>query len=202
MQNRPIAYDSGESGKTKGFRVRASAGKWRYVNALALALAFLPLLALAQSAAGKVGYVDLKRLIDNAPQMLESRTRLQREFAPRDATLKSDETRLADMNKRYARDGAIMSKTDADALKRQIDTLDGAIKRTREALRTELNARAAADRDRIWQQINDTVIDYARMHGYDLVVPSPVVYASPRIDITDAVLDQLRHAKPAAGAPP
>ena len=182
--------------------MRASAGKWRYVNALALALAFLPLLALAQSSAGKVGYVDLKRLIDNAPQMLESRTRLQREFAPRDATLKSDETRLADMNKRYARDGAIMSKTDADALKRQIDTLDGAIKRTREALRTELNARAAADRDRIWQQINDTVIDYARTHGYDLVVPSPVVYASPRIDITDAVLDQLRHAKPAAGAPP
>ena len=182
--------------------MRASAGKWRYVNALALALAFLPLLALAQSAAGKVGYVDLKRLIDNAPQMLESRTRLQREFAPRDATLKSDETRLADMNKRYARDGAIMSKTDADALKRQIDTLDGAIKRTREALRTELNVRAAADRDRIWQQINDTVIDYARTHGYDLVVPSPVVYASPRIDITDAVLDQLRHAKPAAGAPP
>lgn len=202
MQNRPIAYDSRGSGKTKGFRVRSSAGKWRYVNAFALALAFLPLLALAQNAAGKVGYVDLKRLIDNAPQMLESRTRLQREFAPRDAALKSDETRLADMNKRYARDGAIMSKTDADALKRQIDTLDGAIKRTREALRTELNARAATDRDRIWQQINDTVIDYARTHGYDLVVPSPVVYASPRIDITDAVLDQLRHAKPAAGASP
>ena len=192
----------GELGKTKGFRVRASAGKWRYVSAIALALAFLPFLALAQTAAGKVGYVDLKRLIDNAPQMVESRARLQREFAPRDATLKSDETRLADMNKRYARDGAIMSKADADALKRQIDTLDGAIKRTREALRNDLNTRAAADRDRIWQQINDTVIDYARAHGYDLIVPSPMVYANPRIDITDAVLDQLRRAKPATGTSP
>lgn len=190
------------SGKAKGYRVRASAGKWRYVSAFALALAFLPLLALAQNVAGKVGYVDLKRLIDNAPQMVESRTRLQREFAPRDAALKSDETRLADMNKRYARDGAIMSKTDADALKRQIDTLDGAIKRTRETLRNDLNTRAAADRDRIWQQINDAVIDYARANGYDLIVPSPVVYANPRIDITDAVLDQLRHAKPATGATP
>jgi outer membrane protein len=182
--------------------VRASAGKWRYVSAIALALAFLPFLALAQTATGKVGYVDLKRLIDNAPQMVESRNRLQREFAPRDAALKSDETRLADMNKRYARDGAIMSKADADALKRQIDTLDGAIKRTREALRNDLNTRAAADRDRIWQQINDAVIDYARAHGYDLIVPSPVVYANPRIDITDAVLDQLRRAKPATGTSP
>ena len=159
--------------------MRASAGKWRYVSAFALALAFAPVLALAQNAAGKVGYVDIKRLIDNAPQMVESRERLQREFAPRDAALKSDETRLADMNKR------------------QIDTLDGAIKRTRDSLRNELNTRAAADRDRVWQQINDTVVDYARAHGYDLIVPSPVVYANPRIDITDAVLDQLRHAKPA-----
>ena len=202
MQIRPFAYDSGELGKTKGFQVRASAGKWRYVSAIALALAFLPFLALAQTATGKVGYVDLKRLIDNAPQMVESRAHLQREFAPRDATLKSDETRLADMNKRYARDSAIMSKADADALKRQIDTLDGAIKRTRDTLRNDLNTRASADRDRIWQQINDAVIDYARAHGYDLIVPSPVVYANPRIDITDAVLDQLRRAKTAAGTPP
>jgi hypothetical protein len=29
-----------------------------------------------------------------------------------------------------------------------------------------------------------------------------VVYANPRIDITDAVLDQLRRAKPATGTPP
>jgi outer membrane protein len=182
--------------------VRASAGKRGYVSAFALLLALLPFQAFAQNTPGKVGYVDLKRLIDNAPQMVESRARLQHEFSPRDAALKSDETRLADMNKRYARDGAIMSKTDADALKRQIDTLDGAIKRTRETLRTELNTRAAADRDRIWQQINDAVIDYARTHGYDLIVPSPVVYANPRIDITDAVLDQLRQAKPAAGTSP
>lgn len=169
---------------------------------MVLALALLPLLAFAQGTATKVGYVDLKRLIDNAPQMIESRARLQREFAPRDATLKADEARLADMNKRYTRDAAILSKADAEALKRQIDTLDGAIKRTREALRNDLNTRAAADRDRVWQQINDAVIDYARAHDYDLVVPSPVVYANPRIDITDAVLDQLRHAKPAAGSPP
>ena len=182
MQNRPFAYDSGECGKAKGFRVRSSAGKWRYVSAFALALAFLPFPGMAQTATGKVGYVDLKRLIDNAPQMVESRARLQREFAPRDA--------------------AIMSKADADALKRRIDTLDGAIKRTRDALRNDLNTRAAADRDRIWQQINDAVIDYARAHGYDLIVPSPVVYANPRIDITDAVLDQLRRAKPGTGTPP
>ena len=28
----------------------------------------------------------------------------------------------------------------------------------------------------------------------DLIVPSPVVYASPRIDVTDQVLERLRRA--------
>ena len=52
MQNRPFAYDSGKYGRAKGFRVRAGAGKWQYVSAFALALALLPFLALAQTAAG------------------------------------------------------------------------------------------------------------------------------------------------------
>lgn len=158
----------------------------------------LPALPRAQAPAGKVGYVDMKRLIDNAPQMNASRERLQREFAPRDAALKDDETRLKALQARYARDAAIMSASDAETLKREVDTLERSVKRNREALRSELNARAGADRDRIWQQINETVIEYARAHGYDLVVPSPVVYASPRVDLTDAVLDALRHAKPAS----
>ena len=145
------------------------------MGALALVLALLPAWALGQPAAGKIGYVDLKRLLDNAPQMLDSRAKLQQEFAPRDSALKADEAKLASLQQRYDRDASIMAKADAEALKRQVDTLDRANKRTREALRGELNTRATAERDRIWQQINDTVIEYSRAQGYDLIVPSPVV---------------------------
>lgn len=170
---------------------------------LALVLLWPCVLVQAQAPTSKVGYVDLKRLIDDAPQMIASHARLQEEFAPRDAALKADEAKLATLKQKQARDSAILSKADADALQRQVQALEHSVARTRENLRTELNARAAAERDRIWQQINDTVIDYARSHGYDLIVPSPVVYANPRIDITDAVLELLRHPKPAgAGKTP
>jgi Skp family chaperone for outer membrane proteins len=36
------------------------------------------------------------------------------------------------------------------------------------------------------------VTQYARANDIDLVVPTPVLYASARIDITDRVLDLLR----------
>ncbi|HZP67778.1 MAG TPA: OmpH family outer membrane protein [Rudaea sp.] len=183
---------------------RSAGGRWQ-IGALLLALASPLHVLVAQPAppaqASKVGYIDYKRLLDNAPQTIEMRAKLEREFAPRDAALKADESKLATLKQRYERDGPIMSKADGDALKREIDALDRSIKRTREDLRTELNARAATERDRIWQQLMDSVIEYARAQGYDLVVPSPVIYASPRIDITDAVLDKLRHAKPAGESP-
>jgi outer membrane protein len=156
---------------------------------LTAALALLPIVASAQ---GKLGYVDMKRLLDAAPQVQAGRERLQREFASRDAALKADETRLAELRKNQERDAALPAKPDADAKKREIDALDRSIKRTRDELRGELKTRSDAELDKSWQEINNAVVEYAREQGLDLVVPSPVVYADPRIDITDRVLERLR----------
>ena len=185
-----------------GARVGSSGYQCWSRCAFALLLVLLPASVFAQAGASKIGYVDLKRLLDNAPQMVDSRAKLQQEFAGRDSALKTDEAKLAGLQQKYDRDASIMAKADSDALKREIDTLDRANKRLRETLRTELNTRASAERDRVWQQINDSVIEYARAQGFDLIVPSPVVYASTRIDITDAVLDKLRQNKAATSAKP
>jgi outer membrane protein len=95
-----------------------------------------------------------------------------------------------------------MSKADAEALKREIDALERATKRTREELRGELNTRMANERDRVWLDIQDTVIQYARAEGYDLLVPSPVIYFNPRIDITDALIERLKRAAATEKAKP
>ena len=113
--------------------------------------------------------------------------RLQREFAGRDTALKADETRLAELKKAQERDAAA-GKAETDAHKREIDALERSIKRTRDELRVELKTRSDAELDKSWQEINNAVVEYAREQGLDLVVPSPVVYADPRIDITDRVL--------------
>jgi outer membrane protein len=183
-------------------QVKAAAGKRRGIVALLGVLSLWPVLALAQAAMGKIGYVDLKRLLDSAPQMAASRTKLEAEFAARDTALKNDEAKLATLRQRYDRDSLILSKDDADALKRQVDTLDRSIKRTREDLRTDLSTRATAERDRVWSEINNAVIEFAREQGYDLVLPSPVAYASGRIDITDQVLDRLRRQAQTKSKPP
>jgi outer membrane protein len=56
-----------------------------------------------------------------------------------------------------------------------------------------LRSRTEEEIDRAFPKISDAVAEYARAQGYDLVLSSPVVYASGRVDITDAVLDQLQN---------
>ena len=164
-----------------------------------------PATALAQApAAAKVGYVDMKRLLDNAPQVVAGREKLSKEFAPRDASLKADEKRLDDLRERQQREAATMATTDADTLKREIDALDRSIKRNREAMRNDLKSRSDQELDKSWREINDAVVAFAREQGYDIIVPSPVVYASARVDITDQVLERLRkqfRERPAGATP-
>ncbi len=193
----------------------AAAQARRAIRALVLAAAamlgvlvleaFVAQSAVAQTtAATKIGYVDMKRLLDNAPQVVAGREKLSKEFQPRDASLKADEKRLDELRERQQKEGATVATTDADTQKREIDALDRSIKRNREAMRNDLKSRSDQELDKSWREINDAVVAFAREQGYDIIVPSPVVYASARVDITDQVLDRLRkqfREKPAGATP-
>ncbi len=166
-----------------------------------LALLF-PLIAIAQSAgAQKIGYVDMKRLLDNAPQVTAARAKIAAEFRERDGLLKAEQARLDALIMRERRDAETMPKAAAEALQREILTLERSLERTRKQLNDDLKARGEAEIGRRWPEITDAVIEYARANGYDLVVPAPMLYASARIDITDEVLARLRAQAAASDLP-
>lgn len=166
----------------------------RFLAAALLALASAsPAAAQQQAAAGaRVAYVDMQRLLDNAPQVIAAREALQREFAQRDQALKADEARLAQRESALARDRAVLADEALAARQLEIDTLRRAIERTRVKLREELNTRIKEELNRRWNEIHDVVVDYARARNYDLVVQSPVIYASATVDITDTVIERLK----------
>ena len=147
----------------------------------------------AVAAAPRIGYIDVKRLIDTAPQFIESKAKLEREFAKQNAQITADDAKLTALKQRYERDSAIMTKDNAEALKREIDATERDNKRRRDETRAEYNSRGAEEVNRNLRLINDTAIELARTQGYDMVVGSQaVLYASPRVDITDAVLQRLK----------
>jgi outer membrane protein len=138
----------------------------------------------------RVGYVDMKQVLDNAPQVLAGREKLDLEFRPRNETIEFQERQAQTMEDRLAMGD--MSEDARTRLERELREMRRNVNRQKEDLRDELSFRRTEEVQKLEDQINQAVEQIARDNGYDLILSSPVVYADPTLDITDLVLDQLR----------
>lgn len=155
------------------------------------------LLGLAALCAGavaqepRIGYVDMKRLFEAAPQVVNARESLEQEFSPRNDSLIADEARLERMQAELAE----AEDLDAEArfeMEREIRNLERSIERRREDLREELRFRTNSEKKALEETIEVAVEQIAEAGDYDLILTSPVAYASDSIDITDRILEWLR----------
>lgn len=163
--------------------------KLRPVTLLTLWLG-VALAATANAQSPRVGYVNMKEVLDNAPQVVAGREKLDQEFRPRNDAIEADEARVEVLEQRLAQGDLLES--DRASLEREIREMRRSIQRQREDLRDELSFRRTEEVQALEDQINIAVREIAQRYGYDLVLSSPVVYASPDLDITDLILQQLQ----------
>ena len=159
---------------------------------LRILLAVLAAVGFASTVHGqsvRIGYVDMKRVLDNAPQVVAGRDQLDLEFRPRNERIEADEARARSMEQRLA--GGDLTDDARVRLERELRELQRNINRRREDLRDELSFRRTEEVQRLEGQINVAVQEIARQNGFDLILSSPVIYADPALDITDLILDQL-----------
>ncbi len=160
----------------------------RFLSTLLIVLMVIAAPASAQQL--RVGYVDMKRVLDNAPQVLAGREKLNLEFRPRNDTIEFQERQVIAMEDRLLQgDLAEDARTRLD---RDLREMRRSVNRQKEDLRDELSFRRTEEVQKLEGQINQAVEKIAHDHGYDLILSSPVIYADPSLDITQLILDQLK----------
>ena len=160
----------------------------RFLPTVMLFLMVVASPALAQQL--RIGYVDMKQVLDNAPQVLAGREKLDLEFRPRNETIEFQERQVQAMDDRLQ-----LGDLTEDArirLERELREMRRNVNRQKEDLRDELSFRRTEEVQKLEDQINLAVQQIARENGYDLNLSSPVIYADPSLDITGIILDQLR----------
>ena len=159
---------------------------------------FLPILLMllmlvASSATAqqlRVGYVDMKLVLDSAPQVLAGREKLDLEFRPRNETIEFQERQVQEMDSRLQIGD--LSEDARIRMDRELREMRRNVNRQKEDLRDELSFRRTEEVQKLEGQINQAVQTIARDNGYDLILSSPVLYTDPSLDITQLILDQLR----------
>lgn len=161
-----------------------------------LASAFVAPHGLAQTNI-RIGYVDMKQLLDNAPQITLSREAIDREFRPQSDNIATDEQRLNDLR-------AQLQTPDDDRARQEnrIRNLQLSINRRKEDLRQQILFRRNEAIQALEDDINQAVAAVARSRSYDLIISSPVIYANDSVDLTQDVLAYLQQQSQSDNSPP
>lgn len=147
--------------------------------------------ALNASAEIKVGYVQVDKILQDAPQTAESGKKLEREFSPRTQELDRMSKQIKDSEAALDKDGLTISESDRRNKERDVQNLKIEFQRKQRELREDINLRKNEELSSLQDRINKAVQNVAETEGFDLVVYSGVAYASKKIDVTDKVLKLL-----------
>ena len=160
-----------------------------------LLLASLLLSIPASAQETRIGFVNLPRLLQQAPQANLIRQQLQDEFSPRERQILAEQQTLQGLAGRLERDGALMGEQERRNLERDLSQGGRELKRRQDEFLEDFNLRQNEELTNLQRTLIEQVQAYASEGNYDLVVGEPgILYVSEAIDITDAVLAALEEA--------
>ena len=139
----------------------------------------------------KVGYVQVDKILQEAPQTAESGKKLEREFSPRSQELDRTQKQIRDIEATLDKEGVTLSESERRNKERDVSNLKIEFQRKQRELREDINLRKNEELSVLQDRNNKAVQTVSETDGYDLVVYGGVAYASKKIDITDKVLKLL-----------
>ena len=149
--------------------------------------------ALAQS---KVGFVSLERILREAPAAQRAQKKLEQEFSKRGQDVSKMAEQLKKLQEDMDRNSVTMSESDRQKREREFGELNRDFQRKQREFNEDLAQRRNQELSEVIQRANLAVKRIAEAENLDIVLQNEqVVWASPRIDITDRVIKALEDTR-------
>lgn len=156
-----------------------------------LAAVLVATLAFAQGTDFKVGFVNTERLFREAAPAKRAQQKLEKEFAGRDAEIQKLSKDVRDLQAQLEKDGVTMAEAERRNKERDLANMTRDLQRLQREFREDLNLRRNEELAAVQERANKVIQQIAEAEKFDLILQDPVVFASPRIDITDKVIKAL-----------
>jgi Outer membrane protein len=154
-------------------------------------LALVAMAGTAVAAEYKIGFVNTERLFREATPAKRAQAKIEKEFAARDAEIQKLAKQVRDVQSALDKDGATMAETERRNKERDLANQSRDLQRMQREFREDLNLRRNEELSGIQERANKVIQQIAEAEKFDLILQDPVVFASPRIDITDKVIKAL-----------
>jgi outer membrane protein len=151
----------------------------------------------AAQAQGKIGVVQLERIVRDSAPAMRAQKKLEAEFSRREAELRKISEQLKRMQDELEKDGVTMPETQRRNKEREFGEQSRDFQRKQREYQEDVNVRRNEELAQVVEQANRIIRQIAESEKYDIIFQE-AAYANPRIDITDKVIKALETSKPAA----
>jgi outer membrane protein len=139
----------------------------------------------------KIGFVKLERIFKEAAPAVRAQKKIEKEFAARDQELQKLAKQARDMQTSLEKDGVTMGESERRDKEQELARMNRDLQRMQRELREDLNLRKNEELATVLERANKVIQQIAESEKFDLIVQDPVVFASPRIDLTERVIKAL-----------
>lgn len=158
----------------------------RLIALTALALCF----AHAGAQELKIGYVNSERVLREAAPAKAAQAKLEAEFSKREHDIDDLETRLKLASDKLEKDAPTLSEAERNRRQRELIDQDREFQRRRREFQEDLSQRKYEEQAAVVERANKVIKQIFDQERYDLILQE-VVFANPKIDITDKVIKAL-----------
>ncbi|MGA3136369.1 MAG: OmpH family outer membrane protein [Terracidiphilus sp.] len=168
----------------------------------------------APAAPAKIAVIAFQVAVGQTNEGQRGFADLQKKYEPKRQQLKARSEELDALTKRLQAQGDTLSDADRASLAKTYDEKKKVFDRDTEDARNDYQGEAQELYSSLASKVYDVLTSYAQQQGYTLVLDigqqqSPVLYASPSLDISKAIVDAYnlksgvpaQPALPAAAAP-
>jgi outer membrane protein len=142
----------------------------------------------------KIGVVDYGRLVEESPQAKAALESIRNEFTPRQRELQNQQASVKAKEDKLQKDGATMTQDQRSNAEKDLRDSYRELQRKQSEVQDDFNARRNEEMSRLQKTLIEQVRQYAKAQNFDLVIADGVIYTTPTIDITPAILAQLQAA--------
>jgi outer membrane protein len=139
-----------------------------------------------------VAFVQASRLLNESPQIKLLKQRVANEFASREERLADMQKQIVTLQTKLERDGPLMNADEQRRLRHDVTTRQLKYKHARDELAQDKQLRYSEEEERLGRVIREVIGQVAQDEKIDMVLQSGVLWYSPKVDITEKVLERLR----------
>ena len=135
----------------------------------------------------KIGYVNSERVLREAAPAKAALARMEADFSKRDKDLNDQAGKLKAAADKLEKDAPTLPESERNRRQRELVEQDRDLQRKRREFQEDLNQRRNEELAAVVERANRAIKQIFDSEKYDLILQE-VVFASPRVDITEKVI--------------